>query len=230
MTVWPRVLLRRILKSTGFWGSIAFALAMAAASRGHGGATSVLPGGVGAFVLPVAVFSAMNTASERRGTRGLIGLPLSFGQAPGRSIAQSAGSLIAFSILTSASLGLLVALVAHSAVDPPLATDLVRSAWALGVAGGAYASLFLFAGSYGKRGGGAQLALMADFIFGGSDTSLARWLPRAHVQRVLGGDAIVDWSNHASMAALCTMAAVLFACLTLRARQMGRGALTRQPA
>jgi hypothetical protein len=185
---------------------------------------------VGAFVLPVAVFSAMNAASNGRGTRGLIAFPLSFGQDPGRIIAQSAGVLVAFSILASASLGLLVALVAHSVVDPPLAADLMRSAWALGVAGGAYASLFLFAGSYGKRGGGAQLALMADFIFGGSDTGLARWLPRAHVQRVLGGDAIVDWSNNASMAALCAMVAVLFAWLTLRARQMGRGALARQPA
>ncbi len=229
MTLWSRVLIRRILKSFGFWGSIAFALAMAMAARGHGGATSVLPGGVGSFVLPVALFSAMNAASEQRGVRGLIAFPLSFGQAPVRAVLHSAGVLIAFSMLVSGSLGLLVALVAHSSVDPALAGDLAQSTWALGVAGGAYASLFLFAGSYGKRGGGGQFALMADFIFGGSDTSLSHWLPRAHVQRVLGGEAILDWSNKASMAALWMLAIVFFGLLTLRAMRLGRAMLERQP-
>jgi hypothetical protein len=230
MTLWSRILIRRVLKSVSFWGSIAFALAMATAARGHGGAASVLPAGVGAFVLPVALFSAMNAASDQRGVRGLIAFPLSFGQAPGRAVLQSAGVLIAFSAVVAASLGLLVAGVAHSVSDPPLGADLARSAWALGVAGGAYASLFLFAGSYGKRGGGAQFALMVDFLLGASDTGLAHWLPRPHVQRVLGGEAILDWSNKASMAALFVIATVLFGLLALRAGRLGRAPPERQLA
>ena len=230
MTLWSRILIRRIVKSFGFWGSIVFALAMAVASRGHGGASSVLPGGIGSFVLPVALFSAIHAASEQRGLRGLISFPIGFGQSPVRAILYSAGALIGFSAVASAILGLLVAAIAHSNVDPPLARDLLSSTWALGVSGGAYASLFLFGGSYGKRGGGAQLALVADYMFGSTNTSIARWLPRAHVQHILGGESVLDGSPIASMGTLWLISIVLVALLVLRAKRLGRAGFARQQA
>ncbi len=228
MSLWSRVLILRIVKSFSFWGSIAFALAMAAASRGHGGASSVLPGGVGLFVLPVALFSAISAASEQRGVRGLIAFPLGFGRSPVQVILWTAGALIVFCAALSALLGLLVAVIAHTDTDPPLVRDAISSAWALGVSGGAYASLFLLGGSYGKRGGGAQFALMADYLFGGGNTGVARWLPRAHVQRVLGDESLLSWSNRASMAALWGIGLVFFVLLALRATRLGRAALERQ--
>ena len=229
MNLWARFIIRRIVRSISFWGSIAFALAIALASRDHGGTSSALLGGIGTFVLPVAVFSAVSAASEQRGIRGLIAFPVGFGQAPLRVVFNTAGTLIGFCALFFALLGVLVAAIAHGDGDPPFARDLLSSAWALGVSGGAYASVFVFGGSYGKRGGGAQFALMADYIFGSSDTSIARWLPRAHVARVLGGEAILEWSNRASMAALWVIGIAFFALLALRATRLGRAALARQP-
>ena len=52
--------------------------------------------------------------------------------------------------------GALVAALAHGAGDPPVARDALASAWVAGLGGAAYASLFCFGASFGKRGGGAR--------------------------------------------------------------------------
>jgi hypothetical protein len=130
-----------------------------------------------------------------------------FGMAPRRA----ALSLLAASLALGAALGLvssvLVCALGHGAIDPPLAADLLTTAWIGALGGAAYAALFLLGSSF-FRGSGRGVLLALDWVLGGSG-SFALFLPHGHLRSLLGGEAAFHASQRASSAALVLITVLL---------------------
>ncbi len=171
------------------------------------------------LIIPLVTFAIMRTASGR--TRLDLGtMPLARYGAPRPYLAL--GLILAAAVtaaLFSALLSMESVLLAHSSVSPPLARDLFQSAWIGALTAAAYATLFAFGGSFGERGRGRWVPLVADFLLGRGASLFGVVFPRANAQNLLGGAAPLGLSQAASSLVLAALL-ILFATLaTLRARE-----------
>jgi hypothetical protein len=108
-------------------------------------------------------------------------------------------------------------LIGRAAVGPGLARDLYTSGW-IGLLGGfAYAWVFGCAASFGSKGGGRVVALLADWVLGSGATALAVPWPRGHLRNLLGAEPILHMSQGAALVAvvLLTVAAAGMALVRL---------------
>ncbi len=101
---------------------------------------------------------------------------------PLRAAAATVAVVVGVSAAACAVLGAAVAIVAHGSADPPVARDAVASAYAGALGGAAYASLFVLGSTFGRRGGGRTVALVADWLLGANATAVAFVTPRAHLR------------------------------------------------
>jgi hypothetical protein len=198
------------------WGAIAVAAALAERSRGiaHPADRALLDtfGGVALPLLAYAVVgAALGGDGLRRAGRALV----SFGAEPWRvalgGIAVAAGA----TALVAAVIAGIVAALAHGPLDPPLARDVLTSAWVASLGGVAYASLFALGASFGKRGGGRTAVLALDWLLGSGTGVVALGTPRAHVRSLLGGEApagLAAWTS----SCLLIVLALAFAGLAIR--------------
>jgi len=185
------------------WCALALAFAMTARTSGSPHAADhVLLGAYAPLVLPLLTYALAGTVI---GTRSL-----AFSAAPLVGLGARPGQVTAVTMLVASAacafsgglLAVVVDLVAHASADPPLGRDAITCAYAGGLGGGVYASLFAFGASFGKRGGGRPLLLVLDWILGAGDGPAALVTPRAHVRNLFGGTAPVELSGRASALAL----------------------------
>jgi hypothetical protein len=144
---------------------------------------------------------------------------VSFGASP---FAAAFAAVVVASVASAvfgAALGAAVACVAHGAADPPLAHDVVTSAWIGALGGAAYAALFVFGSSFGKRGGGRAVALVVDFLIGSGVGAAAFVTPRGQVRSLLGGRAPLDLSQRDGVLTLAVLVIVFAGFAVLRARR-----------
>lgn len=120
----------------------------------------------------------------------------------------SAGALIAFA----------TTLAARGLGDAALASDLAASLWIGALGGMTYASGFVLASTFGKRGGGRIWLLGLDFLFGLSTSILAIPWPRSHIRNLAGGLPPLEWSQTTSAAALLLISAAALGLTVERAR------------
>jgi hypothetical protein len=140
---------------------------------------------------------------------------VAFGATPLRAAAATVAVVVAASAAACAVLGAAVAIVAHGSADPPVARDAIASAYAGALGGAAYASLFALGSTFGRRGGGRTVALVADWLLGANATAVALVTPRAHVRNLLGGAPPAGIGERGS-AILLILLAVVFATLAVR--------------
>jgi hypothetical protein len=108
--------------------------------------------------------------------------------------------------------------VAHAASSPPFAGDAFTSAWIAALTGAAYAGWFALGATFGRRGGGRWLPLLADFAIGGSLGLAGAVLPRANALSLLGGAAPLGMVQASSSVILGASAVVLAGLAGLRCR------------
>ncbi len=98
---------------------------------------------------------------------------------------------------------------AHTPTSPPLAFDLLESAWIGAVTSLAYAAWTAFGSTY-FRGRGRWMPVSADYLLGGTTGLAGALLPRAHATSLLGlGAGPLDLPPIASFGALFAMALLL---------------------
>jgi hypothetical protein len=119
-----------------------------------------------------------------------------------------AASMCSGAIL-AAILGAVGALVAHDPTAPPRAIDALTTAWIGVLTGAAYASLYAFGATFGRRGGGRYWALVVDFVLGGIGGFGAAMAPRAHVANLLGSAPPLMLSQAESAASLVMLTAIM---------------------
>jgi hypothetical protein len=173
----------------------------------------------GALVLPFLSFAVTGAAlggdGLARSTRPFV----SFGAPPARIALATVGAAVVASAVMAAFTGALVAALAHGSGDPPLARDVLTSAWVAALGGAAYASFFSFGASFGKRGGGRVIALVLDWVLGSGTGASGLLTPRPHIRSLLGGDAVMGLSGRASALVLVGLVGLFALLATLRTRR-----------
>lgn len=200
------------------WAALAVVAALAL--RGRPDASwSALESIFGALALPFLSFAivgaALGSDGLARSTRPFV----AFGAPPARVALATIGVAVGASALLAAPLGAVVAALAHGAGDPPVVRDALASAWVAGLGGAAYASLFCFGASFGKRGAGRAVALVVNWVLGGGTWSAGLVTPRAHLRSLLGGDSAAGLSGRASALALLGLIVLFAALATARTRR-----------
>jgi hypothetical protein len=193
----------------GAWGTLACAVGAVARRQGYvHGADHVLVDIVGALALPLLAFAVVRAVLGSGSLRVSTAPAVAFGGHP----ARAAAATIAVAAVTCAVAGSLVAaavaLLAHGVSDPPPLRDAAASAFAGGLGGLAYATWFSLGATFGRRGGGRAVFLLADWILGATGGAGALVTPRAHLRNLLGGAPPMDLSQRASVAALLALALV----------------------
>jgi hypothetical protein len=169
-------------------------------------------------VIPLVSFSVAAAISARGNLRESVWPAARYGVAR-RDVALGAiGAGLAASAALAAIFGALAVAVAHGQGNPPLAGDLVTSAWIAALTGAAYTSWFTAGATFGRRGGGRWVPLLADFVIGGSAGLAGAVLPRANAASLLGGAAALGLPHASSSLILGASAVVLAAFAALRCR------------
>lgn len=192
------------------WGVLAFVAAFVTRS----GADHVLRGTFGFVALPLLAYGVvagvLGGAGLKASVRGLVLLGANGGRAAAAHIAISC----IFSALLCGALGALVCFFAHRAGDPPLGADVVSTA-GISAAGGAAYGAFFCAGSAIGKGTMRGAFLAMDWLMGSSGGLAAVFVPRGHVNSLLGGGHVFDMSARASSVALVVVG-VAYALLAVR--------------
>jgi hypothetical protein len=210
----------RALLALGAWCVLALGFALAARSRGSAnGADHVLVGAYGALILPLLAYTLVGAILGARSLVASTAPLVRFGAAPTRAAAVTVGVALAAGVAIGAVLAALVALLAHGSGDPPVAGDALASAYAGALGGAAYAAWFAMGASFGRRGGGRTVLLVADWVLGLGRGAVAVVTPRAHLRNLLGGAGPMEWSGRASAAALVVIAVV---CVLVAVRRASR--------
>jgi hypothetical protein len=202
--------------TTGAWTTLAFSVAVMARSRGAAhGADIVLVETVGALVLPLLAYGLVGAAVGGRSLSASGVSMVAFGASPPRAAAATIAVAAAACAVIGALIAAGVALVAHGSADPAPAGDALASAYVGALGGAAYACWFSLGATFGRRGGGRALFLVADWMLG-SASGAALVTPRGHLGNLLGGAPPMHVSGRASSAALVLIAS---ACAVLAARR-----------
>ena len=203
------------------WLALALALAVLARSEGApNGADHVLVGAFGALVVPLLAYTLVGGALGGGSLRVSIAPAVAFGAPPARGAAVTVGLAMLLAAVACATLGAVVAVVAHGVDDPPASRDALVSAYAGGLGGAAYAALFAAGASLGRRGGGRAVLLVLDWILGSNDSAVALLAPRAHLRNLLGGSPPWGMSERGSAVALLVFAILLAAIAVRRVRRV----------
>jgi hypothetical protein len=201
------------------WAAAAVALAFAGrAEDGAGAADRVAPGPLGGLAVPLLVFATIGGLVGGRSLREATAPLVAFGATPLRA----ARSLVTFGVTACAGLcaavGAASICVAHGPGDPPLLHDALATACACAWGGAAYAALFAWGASLGRRGVGRALLLVTDWIAGRGDGIVAAFTPRAHLRSLLAGPSPLDLGPGASVAAMAALVVVFTSLAIRRAR------------
>lgn len=140
----------------------------------------------------------------------------------GRPASAAFGLVLALTstlALGGAALGGITAATAHGFRDGPWIIDSLTSAWVGSLGGMVYATCFLSASSFGKRGGGRLVFLALDGVLGLSNGVLAIPWPRTHIRSLLGGEPPLGLSQSVSLLILLLVLLMGVALALRRARR-----------
>lgn len=191
--------------------AVALAVAGALIERRAGslGAVDRALAGTFRLVLPLLTLALVSRAASRDGLAAGT-FPLARFGLP--RFAVAIGVVASAALVAAAAGAVLAALtvaVAHSPSAPPLAGDMLLSAWIAAVTALAYAGWVALGATF-FRGRGQWLPVAADFVIGGTTGLAGAILPRAHATSLLGlGAAPLALPQAVSFAALFAMAIVL---------------------
>ena len=201
------------------WAGLAVVSAVVLRRGGSSATTGALEVIFGELALPLLAFTIVGAAlggdALARSTRPVV----AFGAPPPVVALATIGVAVVATAIVTAVLGGAVAALAHGAGDPPLARDALTSAWVAGLGGAAYGALFSFGASFGKRGGGRAVALVADWVLGSGTGAAGVPTPRAHLRSLLGGEGVMGLSGRASAVALVVLVLLFAALATGRTRR-----------
>lgn len=171
------------------------------------------------LVVPLLSFALAATAAGRENLRDAVWPAARYGLAR-RDVALGliAGTALGAGAL-SAVFAVLAVIVAAGPGNPPMAGDMVTSAWIGALAAAAYVGWFALGSTFGRRGGGRWAPLVADFVIGGSTGLAGAMLPRGNVASLLGGAPPLHLSQPSSSVILGASAVALAALAALRCRE-----------
>ena len=181
------------------------------------GAVDRALGGTFRLLVPLLALSFVSRAVSREGLGPGTFSIARFG-VPRFAVALGITSAAALACaVLGAALAALTVIAAHTQAAPPLALDVLQSAWIGAVSSLAYAAWTAYGSTY-FRGRGRWMPIAADYLLGGSTGLAGALLPRSHASSLLGlGDAPLDLPRAASFGVLFAMAILLTLAASTRA-------------
>jgi hypothetical protein len=218
---WVRLLRApRARIAAGGWLAVAVAFAVVTRTRGFSHpADRVLLEAYGPLVLPLLAYALVGAVVAGGPLSAAVAPLTALGAPPGRVAAAACAVACAACLAAGGLLAAVVDVLAHGASDPPLARDVLASAYAGGLGGAAYGAWFALGASFGRRGGGRLAFLAGDWILGGNGGAPAVFTPRGHVRGLLGGAPPMELSSRASAGVLVAIAVLCALAATRRARR-----------
>lgn len=172
-------------------------LALGAALTTESGADHVLRGSFGFVVLPLVAYGIVAGALGGAGLRASVRPLVLLGAKAPRAAAAAVAVSCIFSALIGAALGALVCVVAHRTGDPPVVRDALATAGVSGLGAAAYAAYFCAGSAIGK-GAMRGFFLAADWLLGSGAGFGSLFVPRGHVQSLLGGAQAFEMTSKTS--------------------------------
>jgi hypothetical protein len=203
------------------WAAMGLALAVAARSRhvSHA-ADRVLLDAYGPVILPLLAYALSSAVVGARSFSAAVAPLRAFGASPVRAAVAALAVAIASSAMAGGVLGAAVDAIAQGpAVRSFILRDAGTSAYACALGGAAYASWFVLGATFGRRGGGRFVFLLADWALGANETVAALVTPRGHLRNMLGGVPPMELSERGSAIALVAISLVCAAIATWRVRR-----------
>jgi len=171
------------------------------------------------FVLPLIAYAMVGAALGGEGLVAAVRPLARFGASP-RASALAAGIIAtATSAIACALIAVMLVVVAHNALDPPLGRDIALTAYAGGLAGAAHGAFFVLGSAVGARGGGRGAMLVVNWVLGASPAWISALVPYTHARSLLGGLPAVSLSETASAWALVAIIVVSLGLAALRVRR-----------
>lgn len=161
------------------------------------GADHVLRGSFGFIALPLLAYGVVAGALGGSGLKASVRPLVLLGAKAPRAAAAVVGVSCIFSALICAALGALVCVVAHRTGDPPVSSDALATAGISALGGAAYAAYFCAGSAIGK-GTMRGLFLAMDWLLGSGAGFGSLFVPRGHVQSLLGGAQAFEISSKTS--------------------------------
>jgi hypothetical protein len=169
------------------------------------------------WIVPFMCLAMVSAATGPRSLREATWQVARFGVSR-QSVAAGLTLAISLASVVPAVLSAAVSVVvAHTPHAPPMANDLVTTAWIGALTAWAYAAWMSFGAAFGKMGGGRGFVLALDFVLGGVG-AFGVVFPRGDAMNLLGFDGGADVSQRVSSAALPLVAIVMTALTSLRCR------------
>lgn len=171
------------------------------------------------LVVPLVSFGLAAEVAERGNLRDGVWSAARYGVARRDVALGLIGASMTASAALCAALAMLAVVVAHGEGNPRVAGDLLTSAWIAALAAAAYTGWFALGATFGRRGGGRWVPLIADFVMGASAGVAGAILPRGNVTSLLGGAAPLGLPQGTSSLILGASALVLGGVAALRCRE-----------
>jgi hypothetical protein len=211
-----RILRRPSATATILGGALVLVAALIERRAGSAGAVDRTLAATFNLVLPLVTFALAAEVAGRGNLReGLWSVARHGVARRGVALGVVAAGLIAAATL-GAGFALLAVAGAHAEGNPPLGHDAFTSAWIGALTASAYLAWFSVGATFGRRGAGRWIPLVADFALGSTSGILGVVLPRAHAVSLLGGIAPLGLPQASSTVTLVASALILAAFAALR--------------
>ncbi len=202
--------------------TVAFTTLVAVAERklgGLGAASRTIQGPLFGLALPLSIVALVSLAFEHKRAEDAFE-PIALLGANRRAalLGAVAGVAVigAFLATVTACIG---TLFAHGIHDPNGPGDAWLTARTGALAGAAYVSYYAAASTFGKRGGGRMIALVANLVFGAMAGIAAIPFPHAHVLNLLGAEPVANLSQRVSSVVLVALTVGYAGIAALRTRR-----------
>ncbi len=210
---------RRGAVALAWWVVFALGTTLIAKHANVGSVDGALLGVFVPFVLPLVAFAMVGAALGGEGIVAAVRPLARFGASPRASALSTGIVAVLASTISCAAVAVLLVVVAHNAVDPPLGRDIALSLYAGALAGAAHGAFFVLGSAMGARGGGRSALLVVNWVLGASPGWISALVPFAHSRSLLGGTPCVTLSESASAWCLGAIVVVSLTLASLRVRR-----------
>lgn len=198
----PLLRLRRARRSwlaPGAWAVAALAYAWFAHSAAGAATNRALLELFAPVALPLVALGVFQASTGPAGLRASTRALQTFGASGWHTTLATIAVAAACAAGIVGGLGAAVTLIAHGAGDPPLARDVLTTAWVGALGAAAYVPYFAVGATFGARGGGRGIMLVLSWLLAEAGTFGAIFSPHAHVRSLLGGPAAAPFSQRMSV-------------------------------
>ncbi len=169
------------------------------------------------WVIPLLTLAILSVVVGPRSLRDATWPVARFGATRAACALGMIGATMLACAVASVVLSSVAVAVGHTPSSPPLAGDVLTSAWIAALTGAAYGALYSFGATLGRAGGGRSVLLALDFVLGRTEL-FGSILPRGNAANLIGVGSPLEASQRTSSILLIGVTLLVALIATWRSR------------